>query len=325
MSKIILQPVANKVAYEHYTKTLLNPVSIDMIKQHVDKLTYDHIQMQYPNGNVYVWGVKNGEKNVIKKKWERMERGDIALFARKGGIFASAIITIMFNSKSLALALWGSDKDNNTWENIYLVEEIHNINIPYKLLNSALGYKERYVVQGFNILNDEQSEKVGIKFELFSENICEEVREQDFKEFVVKLEDGNLLDVEGQTYRRKEQSFLRYYLFGRKSEAVCGICGRKLPVNMLTTSHIKKRSECSKEEKLDYKSIVMPMCKFGCDDLYEKGYIYIQDGQVKINDHKWATSDLKEELKKLNGRICEYYNEDTEQYFRAHRQKFGLL
>ena len=48
-------------------------------------------------------------------------------------------------------------------------------------------------------------------------------------------------------------------------------------------AHIKKRSFSSTEEKLDYKNIVMPMCKFGCDELYEKGYIIIKDGQVVIN------------------------------------------
>ena len=28
------------------------------------------------------------------------------------------------------------------------------------------------------------------------------------------------------------------------------------------------------------------MCKFGCDDLYEEGHIYIDDGVVKKNDFK---------------------------------------
>lgn len=229
-----------------------------------------------------------------------------------------------FHSKSLAVELWGVDKDNNTWENIYLVEEVKNINIPYEIFNPMIGYNERYIIQGFNILDDEKSEKIGTKFELFSENICEEVSEEDYQDFVIKLDDEGLLDVEGQTYRRKEQSFLRYYLFGGKSESVCGICGRKLPTSMLITSHIKKRSECSKEEKLDYKNVVMPMCKLGCDDLYEKGYIYVQNGQVKINDQKKITQDLREELSKLDGRKCQYYNKNTMSYFDAHRQKFGI-
>lgn len=93
---------------------------------------------------------------------------------------------------------------------------------------------------------------------------------------------------------------------------------------MLVTAHIKKRSECNKQEKLDYKNIVMPMYKFGCDDLYEKGYIYVQDGKVKINTHKWITDDLKEELNKIADCKCEYYNEHTKQYIEAHRQEYDI-
>ena len=229
-----------------------------------------------------------------------------------------------FHSKSLALELWGVDKVGNTWENIYLVEEVRNIHIPYEIFNSLLGYKERNIIQGFRVLNEEQSDKLGRKFELFSENIGEEVSEREYEDYIIRLENDDLLEVEGQGYRRKEQSFLRQYLFGRKSEAICGICGRKLPVNMLITSHIKKRSECSKEEKLDYKNVVMPMCKFSCDDLYEKGYIYVQDGLVKINHKKWHTADLEKELNELEGRNCPYFNEETSLYFEAHRKKFGI-
>lgn len=60
----------------------------------------------------------------------------------------------------------------------------------------------------------------------------------------------------------------------------CGICNKEYPINLLITAHIKKQTHCTFEEKLDYKNIVMPMCKMGCDDLYEKGYIFIRDGKV---------------------------------------------
>lgn len=324
MSKIILQPTANKVAYEHYVNTILNPVPIAIIKKYVDEETFSRILTQYPNGLVYVWGVMNGEKDVNKKKWEKITRGDITLFSKKGGIFSSAVTTLTFHNKNLAQELWGVDKSGNTWENIYLVEDVKNINIPYHILNSILGYKENNIIQGFNVLNQEQSEKLALKYDLFSGEICEEISEDDYINYIEKLDDKTELNIESVTHRRREQSFLRHYLFGGKNACVCGICGRKLPVSMLITSHIKKRSECNKKEKLDYKNIVMPMCKFGCDDLYEKGYIYVQDGKVKINNHKWLTDDLKKELSKIENRKCEYYNERTKSYFEAHRQKFGI-
>ena len=51
-------------------------------------------------------------------------------------------------------------------------------------------------------------------------------------------------------------------------------------MSCLVAAHIKKRAACSLEEKKDYKSIVMPMCSFGCDYLYERGYIAVSDGKI---------------------------------------------
>ena len=324
MAKIILQPTANKTAYRHYVKTILNPVSIDVIKEYVDLDTYNRISQQYPGGFVYVWGVKDGKNAVNKKKWEKIERGDVTLFSRKGGIFASAVTTMTFHNERLSQELWGIDKDGTTWENIYLVEDVKKINIPYAILNPLLGYKVNMVIQGFSVLSREQSEKLNYKFDLFSREICEEIPEGEYIDCVTKWHDGIDLNIEGTTHRRREQSFLRNYLFAGKNYAVCGICGKTLPVNMLITSHIKKRSECDQQEKLDYKNVVMPMCSLGCDDLYEKGYIYVQEGEIKINKNKWLTEDLKEKVNDLAGRRCDYYNENTQKYFEAHREKFCI-
>lgn len=324
MRKIILQPTSNKIAYEHYVDTIEHAVPIETLKRHVDDRIYEKIAAQYPNGHAYVWGVMNGVKDVNKKKWEKIARGDITLFSKKGGIFASAVTTLTLHNKKLAQELWGVDKNGNTWENIYLLEDVKNICIPYKKLNMILGYKENNVIQGFSVLDDKQSEKLNMEYDLFSKETCEELSEREYMECIVKWDDGEALDIEKQGFRRREQDFLRNYLFKGKSSCVCGICGRTLPVSMMITSHIKKRSECSRQEKLDYKNIVMPMCKFGCDDLYEKGYIYVNDGIVKINSKKWCTDDLKKELQKINGRVCKYYNENTKAYFEAHRKMFGI-
>ena len=83
MGKIILQPMASKVAYEHYVNTILNPVPIDIIKKHVDESIYNQVREQYPDGKVYIWGVVNGDKNINQKRWEKITRGDITLFSKK--------------------------------------------------------------------------------------------------------------------------------------------------------------------------------------------------------------------------------------------------
>lgn len=324
MSRIILQPTSNSAALKHFKSTIKSPVDLNRIQTYIDPIVFAEIKKIYPTGKAYVWGVTNGTTGSNEKKVKNISKGDVTLFSRKGGIFASAVTTMTFKSEPLAKALWGVDPSGNTWENIYLVEEIQSIDIPYCRLNPILGYKDNYIIQGFNVLNEELSNKLFAAFDLSSATYCEEISTDEYDAAIGKLESEDNLNTSAFTNGRKEQSFLRNYLFKGSKTAKCGICGKEYPVDMLITSHIKKRSECTKEEKLDYKHIVMPMCKFGCDDMYEKGYIYIENEEVKINPKKVTTSDMNIELLKLKERKCTYYNPESEKYFEQHRKKFGI-
>jgi hypothetical protein len=65
-----------------------------------------------------------------------------------------------------------------------------------------------------------------------------------------------------QALARTEQSYWRDMLFGTSSDGCCAICGRRLPVDMLVAAHIKQRSECSDDERLDPEN-VMAACLLG--------------------------------------------------------------
>lgn len=324
MGKVVLQPTANELAYRHYEKTILHSISMSEIQKYVDLETCQKLKQQYPDGFVHLWGIVGKEGSPNRRKWKQMKKGDIVLFSKNRRIFSSAVVTLTLHNKELAESLWGVDENGNTWENIYFVEDIQRMEIKYKLLNRIVGYKENYTIRQFNVLNSEQSERLNLKFDLFRGETDEEFSEQEYEKYIEKLDNNINLDIPRMAYGRKEQAFLRNFLFGSQNSYVCGICGKRLPVNMLITSHIKKRSECSAEERRDYKNIVMPMCKLGCDDLYEKGYVYVQDGKIKVNPYKWSTEDLKAELNKLDGRECKYYTEQTKPYFEAHRKRFGI-
>ena len=97
-----------------------------------------------------------------------------------------------------------------------------------------------------------------------------------FKNLLDGLEDTEKLDKHN---KRVDQPILRDWLFEKKEFECCGICGNKFSINALITAHKKKRSICSDEEKRD-PHIVMPMCVFGCDFLYERGNIIIENGVV---------------------------------------------
>lgn len=65
--------------------------------------------------------------------------------------------------------MWGYDENGNTWENIYLLDKIEKVYIPYEKLNPVLEYKDNYIIQGFNVLNEKLSERVFSAFDLHND------------------------------------------------------------------------------------------------------------------------------------------------------------
>jgi hypothetical protein len=99
----------------------------------------------------------------------------------------------------------------------------------------------------------------------------------------------------------------------------CDLCGDKLPVQFLVAAHVKKRSVCSEGERLDIPAIAMVACKFGCDALFEEGYVAV-DGQGVI-----VVSPLAPEqgaaagyLARLSGRVTPAFNPFRAAYFGWH-------
>ncbi len=77
------------------------------------------------------------------------------------------------------------------------------------------------------------------------------------------------------TWARTEQAALRRYLLGAQKKGRCLFCGRKMDAELLVAAHIKKRAKCSDAERRDLENIVMLNCRFGCDELYGRGYLAV--------------------------------------------------
>ena len=97
------------------------------------------------------------------------------------------------------------------------------------------------------------------------------------------------------------------------------------PISLLVAAHIKQRAQCSDSEKADYRRNVMPMCMFGCDDLFERGYISVVDGAVVVSPSKAAqtTEPVKVYLNVLKGRSCAYWSRG-EPYFKWHSEHYDF-
>ena len=313
---VILQPCANKDAREHYVDTIENTRSLDSISQFLNDKELDELKEIYPQGQVAIWGVTPSQST----KWERIQAGDITLLAKEGAVFASAVTTYKIHSHALASQLWGFDNKGNTWEYIYFLSEVKNQHIPYKELNKVIPYNENYVIQGFSLLDEEKSINVLKAFDLESETYFPNI---DIEELLKELENEDNLETKSTTTGRKEQKAIRRLMFRNKPTGTCCICNKEYPVKFLWAAHIKKRAKCSLDEKKDLENIAAPMCKFGCDELYEKGYIGVKDGSVtQIKDDE-LTDNLQSYINSIAGNSCSSWNDNTKHYFDWHYKNWS--
>jgi hypothetical protein len=126
--------------------------------------------------------------------------------------------------------------------------------------------------------------------------------------------------------RRKEQSMLRTTLMKDAPNHLCAICGNLLPNELLIAAHIKKRKYSTEEERKK-SSIVVQMCKLGCDSLFEDGWIGVVDKRVTRICTEKSTHYLEETIKRLVGRECKHINEVSSKFydwhFHHHLNKMG--
>ena len=116
---------------------------------------------------------------------------------------------------------------------------------------------------------------------------------------------------------RIEQSILRTILLKEAEDEKCALCDKLLPTPLIVAAHIKPRSECSLIERKDM-NVVMPVCKIGCDDLFEKGFIWVSDAGV-IETGKQYTPDLDKFLESYNRKNCGHFREENKGYFEYRR------
>ena len=103
---------------------------------------------------------------------------------------------------------------------------------------------------------------------------------------------------------RREQQILRDWLFDKKDRESCAICGVDYPVAALVAAHKKRRTECTEVERTD-PHIVMPLCRFGCDFLYEEKHVRVNEGLVTEGNRFKGDEEGRRYLDKLVGRRVE--------------------
>ena len=156
-----LLPYANKRSDKNFIKTVENHsvnCKTAFIRKYYPALNKDNNNDSYP-----IWGVTNGGNDCNKKRWSKMQPNDIGVFYKKNKFYKYCLILDKFHSKEFALELWGEkfNKDLNiyeTWENMFLLKDLKEIDISIDIVNDCLGYKKTNVVQQYTRLDDDKSE-----------------------------------------------------------------------------------------------------------------------------------------------------------------------
>lgn len=80
--------------------------------------------------------------------------------------------------------------------------------------------------------------------------------------------------------------------------------------------NIKKRSLCTEDERNDLANVAMLACTFGCDILFESGYIAVDDtGRVHPSLQDGLRGRLRDHLDQPHGRPCEAHHARSRPYF----------
>lgn len=120
---------------------------------------------------------------------------------------------------------------------------------------------------------------------------------------------------------RGEQRDLRRVLFGLSPAASCALCGDTYSVRFLIAAHIKPRSVCTAEERRDLSHIGMPACVFGCDALFETGFIAVDaDGTIIGASNVEPDTPIGNRMSRLIGRRTPAFTEGARPYFEWHRR-----
>lgn len=316
MVQIVLQPSADAHARAHYEDTIHRPVELSDVKARIPTQTLKHLRLLFPDGKVPMWGVTPGVTGGNQSKWEKVELGALVLFSADNKIYGCGVVAAKFHNKALAKHLWGVDPNGATWEWMYALAEVRSLDISYRDFNRAVGYKLNYVIQGFNVLDEAKSRAFMDTFELYGKRLEWPANPDDVNRAIKEFEE---LDRKFQAVQRVEQSALREHLLQGRKSGDCLLCGRTFHAHFLVAAHIKKRSECTDSQKRDLRNIGMLNCKFGCDELYERGYISV-DALGKIERSSRLTSPIEREYMNSTVLTRIAVTPSQERYFAWHFQ-----
>ncbi|MFE2704524.1 MULTISPECIES: hypothetical protein [Streptomyces] len=319
--RIVMQPArrSEKDVEQHYQDTIVKPVVFDDHADVLDAATIDQLKQLFPDGKAQMWGVVPGKKNVNVARIKKMHPGDWVFFSGDKRVYFGGTIALMWRNKELATRLWGTDHTDSTWEYMYALSGTRGFDIPVEEIRTLLHWNPNRNIMGISVLSEEESDTLQTLLTLDPATAALEPADTAQEEAAVAAFDGEL-ERTAQRAQRGEQTALKKRLL-QGSTGQCALCGRTLPGTFLIAAHIKKRAMCSDDEKRDLTNIAMLACTFGCDAVYEHGYVTVApEGTIQVSPLATGIPEVAAYIQeKLVGRSVSWWTPTRETYYLWHR------
>ena len=151
VGKLLIFPCGDQSSIKHFNRTVRRPVDLTALGLNLDQLS-SVTPSDYPWSEARVWGIMPRGTGLNESRFRRCGAGDVGLFTGGGRAFSAAIVQATFQSEELARTLWHTDGSGRTWELIFLLSKPIELQIPYEVLNKAIGYDPKFAFQSFFVL-----------------------------------------------------------------------------------------------------------------------------------------------------------------------------
>jgi hypothetical protein len=106
----------------------------------------------HPDGRAECWGGTRSQSSKIAQ----LQRGDLVLLTGQRHVRGVGAIGAVVDNRTLAHALWGPHPRRCSFEVVYSLSGFRRVELPYALLQSALGTSDRDNFQALRLVRDEQ-------------------------------------------------------------------------------------------------------------------------------------------------------------------------
>ncbi|MEV6769677.1 hypothetical protein AB0N05_13720 [Nocardia sp. NPDC051030] len=254
-------------------------------------------------------------------KWKKLNAGDPVAFCGDNRVHATSHIGLRFRNEALAERLWGRDVDGRAWENMFALVELRTIDVPVQEVRRAIGWNGNGALSGFTVVEGSRAENLADLINLDVDLSYSDQLGRNTSRQASAAPDGPTDGTREVSFRREQHALKRRLLEHGRGQ--CALCGRTFPTQLLIAAHIKRRGQCTEEERKDLKNIGMLACTVGCDSLFEHGYIGVdQGGKLLISNAVKKSDDVSRHVDDyLRGHSSPWWTSTREPYFAWHRTR----